>query len=125
LLKALTLNIQTSGHQVFELLPPPLQDSVKYFSSVFKLSKHNANFSILLHFVAKYKVPWILKWHYEVTADLVTQHFSINWWDKFIHDRIISQASSSSKQVKKKGSQPDPFYQDAQDPYEAYNLDSE
>jgi hypothetical protein len=36
-----------------------------------------------------------------------------------------SEASSSSKQVKKKDSQPDPFYQDAQDQYEAYNLDSE
>ena len=35
-----------------------------------------------------------------------------------------SEASSSSKQVKKKGSQLDPFYQDGQDQCED-NLDSE
>jgi len=29
--------------------------------------------------MGKYKVPWILKWHYELNNDLVSWHFSIKW----------------------------------------------
>jgi hypothetical protein len=43
--------------------------------------------------MGKYKVPWILKWHYDLNNDLVSRHFSIKWWDKFKHDRIISQVN--------------------------------
>jgi hypothetical protein len=46
---------------VLELLPTQLQDSVKDFSTVYKLSQHNSKLPILLGFMGKYKVPWILK----------------------------------------------------------------
>jgi hypothetical protein len=47
-----------------------------------------------MHFMGKYKVPWILKWNYEVNSDVVTRRFSVKWWEKFNHDRIISQVNS-------------------------------
>jgi hypothetical protein len=79
---------------VHELIPAQLQDSVIYFSTVFNWSEHKAKFPILMHFMGKYKVPWILKWHYEVNSDVVTRRFSVKWWEKFNHDRIISQVNS-------------------------------
>ena len=44
------------------IFPKPLMNSLTYyFKSVLKVDSYGAKFSPLLHFIKKYKVPWILK----------------------------------------------------------------
>ncbi len=69
----------------------------------------------LILFISKYKIPWIVKWQYQLMKnpiieqwvqtsqtsqalvkhhsqfDLVTRQFFVKWWDKFEYNRIISQ----------------------------------
>ncbi|KAM1332896.1 hypothetical protein COP1_008882 [Malus domestica] len=40
--------------------------------------------------MAKYKVPWILKWNYEVEIGEVYRLRSVKWWDKFNPQKIIN-----------------------------------
>ena len=75
----------------------------------------NQNVPTILNFISKYKVPWILKWQYNIVTpkytetfelqrteikavvinhgqtDMVTRQFFVKWWDKFNHERIIGQ----------------------------------
>jgi hypothetical protein len=41
--------------------------------------------------MAKYKVPWIFKWRYNISENIVTRQFLVKWWDKFNQQRIIDQ----------------------------------
>ena len=42
-----------------------------------------------LHFVKKYKVPWILKWMYVKEWDVLTRQWYVKWWDKFSHTQDV------------------------------------
>ena len=44
--------------------------------------------------MAKYKVPWIMKWNYEVETGEVYKARSVKGWDKFNHQKTISQVIS-------------------------------
>ncbi|KAI5324510.1 hypothetical protein L3X38_033583 [Prunus dulcis] len=67
-----------------------MQDLVNYFTNKNKFKESELFFPNLLHFVAKYKVPWILKWSYQVKWEtrVLSRQFSIKWWDKFKLERI-------------------------------------
>ena len=56
---------------------------------MFKVDSYGAKFPPLLHFIKKYKVPWILKWQYDKEGDVRTRHWYIKWWDKFPHTHAI------------------------------------
>ena len=45
-----------------EIFLAPLKDSFQNFTLRFRTDAHGAKFTPLLHFIKKYKVPWILKW---------------------------------------------------------------
>jgi hypothetical protein len=77
----------------FSILPEPLQQSIEHFAQHQVFTQNQTQFPAIMHFMAKYKVPWILKWHYEVKDHILSRHFSVKWWDKFKHDRIISQVN--------------------------------
>lgn len=64
---------------VLDLLRPPMQELVHYYKH--KFNESELFFPHLLHFVAKYKVPWILKWSYQVNWELrvLSRQFSIKW----------------------------------------------
>ena len=64
-------------------------NSFTYFKSVFKVDSYDANFPHLLHFIKKYKVPWILKWQYDKEGDVLTRRQYVKWWDKFPHTQSI------------------------------------
>ena len=81
----------------FSLLPEPLQKSIEFFAQTQIFTPYQSQFPAILHFIAKYKVPWILKWHYETKDNIVSRHFAVKWWDKFKHDRIISQVNEEFK----------------------------
>ena len=63
--------------------------SLKYFTSVLKVDSHGAKFPASLHFVKRYKVPWILKRQYDKEGDVLTRHWYVKWWDKFSHTQNI------------------------------------
>ena len=64
-------------------------NSFTYFKSVFKVDSHGAKFPPLLHFIKKYKVPWILKWQYDKEGDVLTRHWYVKLWDNFPHTQSI------------------------------------
>ena len=72
-----------------EIFPKPLMNSFTYFKSVFKVDSYGAKFPPLLHFIKKYKVPWILKWQYVKKGDTLTHYWYVKWWDNFPHTRSI------------------------------------
>ena len=48
-------------------------NSFTYFKTVFKVDPYDTEFPPLLHFIKKYKVPWILKWQYDKEGDVLTR----------------------------------------------------
>ena len=56
---------------------------------MFKVDSYGAKFPPLLHFIKKYKVPWILKWQYDKEGDVLTRCWYVKWWDKFPHTQSI------------------------------------
>ena len=66
---------------------PSLALLLKY--SVFKVDSYGTKFPPLLHFIKKYKVPWILKWQYDMDGDVLTRRWYVKWWDKFPHIQAI------------------------------------
>ena len=67
----------------------PLIDSFKYFTSVYKTDPHGAKFPLTLHFVKKYKVPWILNLQYVKEMEVLTWQWFVKWWDKFFHTQDV------------------------------------
>ena len=63
--------------------------SFKYFTSLFKADSYGAKFPPLLHFIKRYKVPWILKWQYDREGDVLTLYWYVKWWDKFPYTQGI------------------------------------
>ena len=74
---------------IIDIFPRPLTGSFKYFTSVYKTDSHGAKFPMTLHFVKKYKVPWILKWLYVKEGDVLTRQWFVKWWDKFSHTQDV------------------------------------
>lgn len=68
---------------IHEIFPADLQDQIITFSSVYKTSKHESQFPILLTFICRYKVPWILKWKWEIAGFNVVRQFYAKWWPRF------------------------------------------
>ena len=66
-----------------------MTSSLKYFTSAYKTNSHGAKFPATLHFVKKYKVPWILKWMYVKEGDVLTRQWFVKWWDKFSHTQDV------------------------------------
>ena len=64
-------------------------NSLTYFKSMSRIDPYDAKFPPLLHFIKKYKVPWILKWQYVKEGDTLTRCWYVKWWDKFPHTQSI------------------------------------
>ena len=64
-------------------------NSFTYFKNVLKVDSYGTKFPPLLHFIKKYKVPWILKWQYNKEGDVLTRRWYVKWWDKFPHTQSI------------------------------------
>ncbi|KAM2998063.1 hypothetical protein FF2_039764 [Malus domestica] len=60
------------------------------FQQKFDRSRFHYRITLLPLFMAKYKVPWIMKWNYEVETGEVYRSRSVKWWDKFNHQKIIN-----------------------------------
>ncbi|CAL2257673.1 unnamed protein product [Prunus armeniaca] len=76
---------------VDEILPISVHELIRHYTKKVKFSKVDLFFPKQLLFIARYKVPWILKWSYKVARDttrVLARQFSVKWWDKFEVDRI-------------------------------------
>ena len=54
---------------MYDLLPSQLQNAVTKFTTVMTFSDYEKRFSPTLQFMAKYKIPWILKWQYKIEPE--------------------------------------------------------
>jgi hypothetical protein len=52
---------------------------------MYKWSKYYSNFPPVWLFCAKYHVPWIVKWHYQI----MVKSYTVKWFDKYNKDIII------------------------------------
>ena len=75
----------TQFGSVTKIFPNSLVGSFQYFTNVFRVDV----FPPLLHFIKKYKVPWILKWQYDKDGDVLTRRWYVKWWGKFPHTQAI------------------------------------
>ncbi|KAI8568006.1 hypothetical protein RHMOL_Rhmol02G0164800 [Rhododendron molle] len=66
-------------------------DQVNYFATISKVTNHTSQFPALLRFVSKYKVPWILKWRYNIEDRTVIRQYLVKWWGSYNHQKIIDQ----------------------------------
>ena len=51
--------------------------------------EYNSRFLPTLLFTAKYKVPWIVKWNYQIKDNILIRSYAVQWFDKYDKDRII------------------------------------
>jgi hypothetical protein len=65
-----------------------LREALLHFTKVYKCTEYNSRFPPTLLFCAKYKVPWIVKWHYQIKDHVLIRSYAIKWFDKYNKDRI-------------------------------------
>jgi hypothetical protein len=57
-----------------DILPLKLIESFTLFKDHFKIDVYGSKFLLIIHFVKKYKIPWILKWQYVIVEDKLERH---------------------------------------------------
>jgi hypothetical protein len=62
-----------------DILPLKLVESFTLFKDHFKTDAYGSKFPLILHFVKKYKIPWILKWQYVIVEDKLERHWYNKW----------------------------------------------
>ena len=67
-----------------------LKEALLHFTKMYKSTEYNSRFPAILQFCAKYKVPWIAKWSYQIKDHVLIRNFSVKWWDSYDKDRIIN-----------------------------------
>jgi hypothetical protein len=73
-----------------ELSTHTLREALLHFTKMYKFTKYNSMFPPTLLFCAKYKVPWIVKWHYQIKDHILIRSYVVKWFDKYDRDRIIN-----------------------------------
>ena len=56
---------------------------------MYKSLEYNSKSPPILLFCAKFHVPWIVKWHYQIEDNVLIRSFAVKWFDKFDRDKII------------------------------------
>ena len=59
------------------------------FQPSFDRSRFDNRVTIFSLLMAKYKIPWILKWNFEMDTGGIYRTRWVKWWDKFNHQKII------------------------------------
>ena len=50
--------------------------------------------------MVKYKVPWIVKWSYQIKENILIRNFAVKWWDNYDRDRIVKFVYDEFLEVK-------------------------
>ncbi|CAL2259655.1 unnamed protein product [Prunus armeniaca] len=73
-----------------EIIPLQITELITLFSSKVKLHERDLFFPMPLLFFTCYKLPWIMKWSYNINWEtrIFSRQFSVKWWDRFEVHRI-------------------------------------
>ena len=66
-----------------------LKQALLHFVKRYKCTEYNSRFPTILQFCAKYKIPWIVKWSYQIKDNILIRNFAVKWWDNYDRDIII------------------------------------
>ena len=59
------------------------------------------HFSLVL-----FKVPWIVKWSYQIKDNILIRNHVVKWWDNYDRDRIIKFVYDEFPEIKQVENQP-------------------
>jgi hypothetical protein len=54
-----------------------LREALLHFMEKYKFSEYNGNFPAILLFCAKFHVPWIVKWHYQIEDNILIRSYAV------------------------------------------------
>ena len=77
-----------------------LKQALLQFIKMYNCSEYNSRFLPILLFCVKYKVPWIVKWSYQIKDHTLIRNFAVKWWDNFDRDIIIKFVFDEFPEVK-------------------------
>jgi hypothetical protein len=66
-----------------DILPPQLIDAFHLFKAHFNHKNVDSDFSPILHFVKKYKIPWFMRWQYVMREAKIERH----WYQAKLNDK--------------------------------------
>jgi hypothetical protein len=69
--------------RVLDISPLKLAKAFGTFGDNFHTDAYRKKFPTIMHFIIKFKIPWILKWNYVKEGDILDRHWFVKWWDKF------------------------------------------
>ena len=84
---------------------PPLstrtiKQALNQFVQMYRCTEYISRFPPVLLFCFKYKVPWIVKWSYQIKNNILIRNFAIKCWDNFDRDRIIKFVYDEFPEIK-------------------------
>jgi hypothetical protein len=90
---------------------PPLstrtiRQALNQFVQMYRCTEYTSRLPPVLLFCFKYKVPWIVKWSYQIKNNILIRNFAIKCWDNFDRDRIINFVFDEFPEIKQVEDQP-------------------
>uniref|UniRef100_A0A2N9F8C2 Uncharacterized protein n=1 Tax=Fagus sylvatica TaxID=28930 RepID=A0A2N9F8C2_FAGSY len=84
---------------------PPLstrtiKQALNQFVQMYRCTEYISRFPPVLLFCFKYKVPWIVKWSYQIKNNTLIRNFAVKCWDNFDRDRIIKFVYDEFPEIK-------------------------
>uniref|UniRef100_A0A2N9IUH3 Uncharacterized protein n=1 Tax=Fagus sylvatica TaxID=28930 RepID=A0A2N9IUH3_FAGSY len=67
---------------------------------MYRCTEYISRFPPVLLFCFKYKVPWIVKWSYQIKSNILIRNFTVKCWDNFDRDRIIKFVYDEFPEIK-------------------------
>ena len=77
-----------------------LKQALLHFTKSYRCSEYHSRYPPILLFCFKYKVPWIVKWSYQIKDNILIRNHAVKWWDNFDRDRIIKFVYDEFPEVK-------------------------
>ena len=77
-----------------------LKQALDQFVKMYKCTEYISRFPPVLLFCFKYKVPWIVKWSYQIKSNILIRNFTVKCWDNFDRDRIIKFVYDEFPEIK-------------------------
>uniref|UniRef100_A0A2N9H8N5 Uncharacterized protein n=1 Tax=Fagus sylvatica TaxID=28930 RepID=A0A2N9H8N5_FAGSY len=83
-----------------------LKQALLHFTKSYRCSEYHSRYPPILLFCFKFKVPWIVKWSYQIKDNILIRNHAVKWWDNFDRDRIIKFVYDEFPETKQVEDQP-------------------
>uniref|UniRef100_A0A2N9GHK5 Uncharacterized protein n=1 Tax=Fagus sylvatica TaxID=28930 RepID=A0A2N9GHK5_FAGSY len=77
-----------------------LKQALNQFVKIYRCTEYISRFPPVLLFCFKCKVPWIVKWSYQIKNNTLIRNFAVKCWDNFDRDRIIKFVYDEFPEIK-------------------------